>query len=131
MQYHSKVIIAALSLAVLMLVGFTQINNASPTARSEDTYPPAHRSTALTPRIMSWSNWPGASKASPLPKGYEHIFGNWYRGPVQSHETILGTIERLSVSAQVEVVQPDYQLSIGPWQVQPLSARPGRLTSRV
>ncbi len=124
MRHHSKVIIAALSLVVLMLVGFTQINTASSTTGSEDTnlQPSIDRPHATDHVLVKLA---GVRKASPLPKGYEHIFGDWYRAPVQSHETVQGTIERLSILPQTKVVQPDYHLSIGPWRVQPKGANPG------
>ena len=117
-------IFATLStLLVLALSIFTQSTlHASPPVPSQTNNPePGLSPPYATDHVLVKLT---QSYASEPPAGYEHIFGNWYRAAVQPHETIESTLALLAASAQVEIVEPDYLLGIGPVHARHLQITP-------
>jgi len=116
---RNKPILAALViLPLLILALFAQQNlHASPIIPTEQTGDLPLRSLpyARDHVLVKLAEGRGVHALSPES---EHIFGSWYRTPVQAHEDVQIAINRLSTSAQVEIVEPDYQLGFGPRGVQ-------------
>ena len=120
-------ILAALAvLLVLILAGFTQrtLHASPPTPPKKHSSAPRLDLPHATDHVLV--KLAAQSEASEPPADYEHIFGNWYRAPVQADTTMQAAMDRLTASAQVEIVEPDYQLSIGPEHTQPMDTPPDK-----
>ncbi len=116
-------ILAALAvLLVLTLAGFTQqtLHASHPTPPEKHTPAPLLDIPYAKDHVLV--KLAEQSEASEIPAGYEHIFGNWYRAPVQADVTMQAAMDRLSASAQVEIVEPDYLLGVGPEHTRPMDA---------
>lgn len=118
MRRNKPILAALVILPLLILTLFTQRNlHASPTIPTEQTGDLPLRSLpyAKDHVLVKLAEDRGSHALSPE---WEHIFGSWYRTPVQEYENVQMAINRLSTSAQVEIVEPDYQLGIEPGRIQ-------------
>ena len=126
MRRNVLILAAMAMLLVLILAGFTQqaLHASHPIPPKKHTPAPLLDLPHATDHVLV--KLAAQSVAYEPPAGYEHIFGNWYRAPVQTGTTIQATLDRLSASAQVEIVEPDYRLDVGPERTQPLNTSPDK-----